>query len=113
MRRWFTAVLCGLAVVAPAAGKTAASLRVTSTSPITVAGAGFHPAERVVVVLVETAQFSRTVRATRAGTFTVSFDNAPPPARCSGFTVRANGSRGSRAVAKRPPLPACMPERAP
>jgi hypothetical protein len=69
-----------------------ATLSVTAVQPLVVAGSGFIPGERVHV----TAQgVGKRTRAGRAGRFTVRF---PGVNLCSGGTVVARGSLGSRAA---------------
>jgi hypothetical protein len=86
-----------------------ASLRVAHLAPLAVTGHGFKGREQVRLVLTARgATWKKAARAGSTGSFTASF-----PVRvghCTGFTVQAIGSRGSRAILKRPPLPACMPE---
>jgi hypothetical protein len=100
-------VLAGLGNAA-----TGPSLRLASTNPFVVKGAHFRAPENVVVTLtVNRQQSTRRVRTT-TGSFTVNFGTVKL-GRCSGFTVRAIGSRGDGATFKRPPLPACLPELSP
>ena len=111
------AVLGMQLAAAPAAAAPAAvpSLRIADTSPLVVQGRHFRAGERVRVTLVAPAlelRLPRRVTASPTGRFTVRFDR-PRPGPCLGFTVTAVGSGGSRAVVKRPPLPACMPASSP
>jgi hypothetical protein len=62
-----------------------------SKVPLRVKGTGFVPGERVRVELV--GRESRTVSASSSGSFRVSF----PSDRCQSVTVKATGSKGSRA----------------
>jgi hypothetical protein len=86
------------------------ALRLLSLHPVQVRG-HFRPDERVKITVFTTVQRVRRARATGAGSFVVSFGDAPI-SRCSGFTIRAVGSRGSVAVYKLP-RPACLPVRSP
>lgn len=100
-------VLAGLG-----AGSTStrqASLRLVKPAPLQVLGSRFQMRERVRIVATN-ARFRSTkhVRASRRGTFSVSFDLTV--GRCSGVRVLAVGSAGSRAMLKRSPLPACRPQ---
>jgi hypothetical protein len=110
MRGFLAIVVAALVVGGTAAGATTApSLRVTSANPFRIAGQHFRATEHVRVTL--TAKGESTVRratASPTGSFLVGFGTVAVD-RCSGFTVRAVGSRGSEAVLKHLPLPACMP----
>jgi hypothetical protein len=73
-----------------------ASLRVMDTTPVTVRGWGFEGRERVSVVLNAGGDWDSAVRMTTdAGVFTVRFDDSL--GSCERLSVRAWGSRGSRA----------------
>ena len=103
------AVLCAVVSVAAAQARTTASLHLASAVPVGIGGAGFHASEHVRVTLVASSgNYARRVVATRSGRFVVTFSGIPVD-RCSGFQVIAVGNHGSRAVFKRPPLPACAP----
>ena len=96
-----------------AGAATGPSLRLVSVKPFVVGGRHFESRERVVVTL--TVQRNRIVRrttATTTGTFRVSFGDVSL-GRCGSYTVRAAGLQGSVAILKRPPLPGCIPARAP
>jgi hypothetical protein len=72
-----------------------------------VRGTGFFAGERVRVTF--SAVGGAVVRRATAdvrGAFTASSDKALV-SRCAGFRIVAVGNRGSRAVLKRIPLPAC------
>jgi hypothetical protein len=115
-----TLAICGavaLGAALPAlAGATstgdAAALRLQDRSPVTVAGSGFERGERVRVTLFRETSTKRVVRAGRPGTFVVTFTGATM-SRCDRVRVLAVGGRGSRAVLKILPAPACMPLGAP
>jgi hypothetical protein len=94
-------VLLGLVLTVPAAGAPAprrASLQLASLAPLVVGGKHFGAREPVLVNYFGPGQTRRVegVRAKRNGDFSVSFDLRVD--RCSPFTVRAAGLRGSRAV---------------
>jgi hypothetical protein len=77
---------------APAGTSARASLTITNLEPLSVTGRGFKADERV------TVRFElrrRATTATGAGRFVVRFANPG----CSGGTIVAVGSKGSRAVA--------------
>jgi hypothetical protein len=87
-------------------GTATPSLRLLDSSPLTVKGVAFKPRERVrVTANLESGSLQAIVRATRRGTFLVTFEEIS--VRC-GFTVRAVGAAGSRATLKLP-QPACPP----
>jgi hypothetical protein len=103
------AVLCAAVAIAGAQARGTASLLLVRTQPVVVSGARFHARERVRVTLVASSgSYARHVIATRNGRFVVTFSGVPVD-RCGAIQVSAAGNRGSRAVVKRPPLPACMP----
>jgi hypothetical protein len=100
-------VMLMLASVASAA--TAPTLRLTSVDPITVSGSHFRAKERVrLVVTIASETWRRSAIATRTGTFQVAVGDLQL-GRCAGLGIRATGSKGSAAMLKRLPLPACMP----
>lgn len=73
-----------------------ASLRVMDTTPVTVRGWGFEARERVSIVLNAGGDMDSAVRMTSdAGVLLVRFDETL--GSCERLTVRAWGSRGSRA----------------
>jgi hypothetical protein len=77
-----------------------AKLTLVQDRPLVVRGSRFVPRERVRVFVV--GGVSKRVTATRSGAFAARFPNAYLD-RCAGYTIRAEGSRGSRAVLKSPP----------
>jgi hypothetical protein len=80
------------AVPAPAASTAGrATLEIVRTSPLTVAGRGFKPKERIRVTADGRRKF---VTAGTRGRFTVAFLAANA---CNGVFVAAVGSKGSRA----------------
>jgi hypothetical protein len=119
MRFAVTAVLMlVLALPAPAApGSTRASLKLTSTTPLVVVGTGFGAREPVLLTYTAADLTRRVlgVRATRIGGFRARFELRPE--RCAAFTVRAAGTRGSRAVLQVEPAceqkPKGLPKEAP
>jgi hypothetical protein len=68
------------------------TLSVKAVQPLVVTGSGFVPGERV---RVTTGGIAKRTRAGRAGGFTVRF---PGVSFCSGGSVIARGSLGSRAA---------------
>jgi hypothetical protein len=85
-----------------------ASLRVTSTVPLKLAGAHFGSHESVrVTATVSGAATIRSVRASAKGSFVADFSTGA--GRCSTVRVVAIGNAGSRATVKRLPAPACLP----
>jgi hypothetical protein len=91
------AVLALSALTLPAASATPASttgraaVEIVQISPITVAGRGFKPKERIRVTANGRRKF---VTAGRRGRFEVAF---PAANACNGVLVVAVGSKGSRA----------------
>jgi hypothetical protein len=105
-----TGVLAWGLVAAGLTGATtrAPSLRLVTRQPLTVAGRGFEPLERVrVVASWESGEAILRTHATRSGSFLVRF-SGQRLGRCDALVVRAVGSRGSRALLE-PPQPACLP----
>lgn len=99
------------AVSAQAAGPP--SLRLANLAPLVVDGRRFQPLEPVRVTVSAGAQrATKRMTATRAGAFTATFRTVAV-SRCQAVFVRAVGARGGVATVRRPPLPACMPERSP
>ena len=95
------ASVCMLAAAGSAdAGGTQApnpQLTVTDSRTFEVRGTGFEPRERVQVLLSSNgAQRWRSATASANGVFTVEFRGVSR-AGCSRFTMRAFGSKGSRA----------------
>ena len=94
-------VVLGADHAASADASSRASLRLVKKAPVTLAGANFKPRERVRVVAARDAErFVRTVTASAAGAFTVSYSGVTIDP-CNA-TFRATGNRGSRAVVKLP-----------
>jgi hypothetical protein len=103
----FRAVLAAAATLAlvadlPAAGAQARrpALALASLAPLTISGRDFGPREVVLLTYLPSAGSSRVVgaRATKQGRFRAVFKLRL--GRCDSFTVRASGTRGSRAVLK-------------
>jgi len=105
------AVCSALALAASAlAAAPVPALRLASTQPLTVRGVHFKSHERVrVTEHVGTGKWSRTVRASGIGMFTVSFAVATAVDPClESVRVTAVGGRGSDAMLKLPQR-ACPP----
>jgi hypothetical protein len=79
-----------------------ATLKLQSGAPLTLRGAGFVGAERVVVSVRSDRRQSKRVRANNRGGFIVSFPRISYD-RCDPLFALAVGSRGSRAGLKIPP----------
>jgi hypothetical protein len=90
-----------------AKGARPASLRITSTAPLTVKGRSFAPGERVRLTFAAGGKNAHRTVTTRTGSFQVGARIHVD--RCSGAFVVAAGNRGSHATASLP-LPACAPE---
>ena len=102
-----TVVLALSALPADSGTKRHASLRVTRTTPLTVAGSSFKSRERVrVTATVAGSASTRAVRASRRGALSATFSTAAD--RCSSVRIVAVGNAGSRAIIKRLPGPACI-----
>jgi hypothetical protein len=101
----FLAVALVAAAVSPAAlAVTRPSLRLVTPTPATVAGAGFHPHERVAVTVGTGASaLRRSVLANARGAFVLRFIKAAPRTACGVMVVQAVGARGDRAGWKSPP----------
>jgi hypothetical protein len=113
MRRVVAVAMVALGLTGVAGAATGPTLRLASAKPFVVSGSHFKARERVLVTLtVDRTRLERRARATLSGAFRVDFGTVTL-GHCSGFTVRAVGSGGSGAVLKRPPLPACIPQRSP
>lgn len=99
--RFAAAAILTLVLTVPATGAPSprrASLQLASVAPLVVAGKHFGAREPVLVTYVADGQDRRVVgvRAKRNGQFSAKFDLRLD--RCSVFSVRAAGLRGSRAV---------------
>jgi hypothetical protein len=97
------AVFALLPAASGTARSTAATVRVPDTTPFVVRGNGFKSREQVRVVAQIRGRHVKTVRATATGVFTVSFPVSVQA--CTGYIVRATGSKGSHAYLRH--LPAC------
>ena len=82
------------------AGK--ATLKLQGGAPLTLRGAGFVRAERVVVSVRSGQRRSKRVTANGRGGFVVTFPRISYD-RCDPLSALAVGSRGSRASLKMPP----------
>jgi hypothetical protein len=89
------AVIVAAVAVGAASAQGSPAVTVTSMRPVTVAGRGFVPAERVRVVVYVKRSVTRTVIATRRGRFVVRYPIAVGD--CTGVRVAAKGNRGSTA----------------
>jgi hypothetical protein len=105
-----TAAVAAADARAPArqAGGPAPRLTLAALDPPAVHGAHFRARERVTVRLQGLPGGTRTRhrRASAGGAFSVEFTKAAV-GRCGGFTVRARGDAGSRAMVRRMQLPGC------
>ena len=107
----FVGLVTAIALLVPVGSSAAlsgASLRLLDHSPAVLRGTGFKPTERVVVRAYATGVTrSRTLTASRAGTFTIRF--AMVAGGCMGaHAFSATGARGSRATLKLL-VPECPP----
>jgi hypothetical protein len=90
-------------------GPRHARLAIAGERPLAVSGVGFAPSEIVSVVVYLDAARSKRIVATRAGSLRVRFTFSIP--RCTRYTVRAFGSRGSRAFFSSRIALDCQPDR--
>ena len=105
MKRFVAAGVLVLAIMpaAVAAAPRVAAVQVSTSSPFVVKGTHFKRSEVVRVTVVYKAHpHVRTVKATRKGAFTARFLRLSVQA-CDRYSVRAEGSRGSRAFTRRDP----------
>jgi hypothetical protein len=70
-------------------------LHLVDRTPVVVRGSGFEAGERVSVALSAGTRSIRRAQATEAGTFVVRFGVSL--GRCTGYSLQAYGSAGSRA----------------
>lgn len=82
----------------------AATVRVPDTTPFVVRGSRFKAREKVRVVAQVDGRHVKTVVATATGVFTARFSDVSVQA-CTGYIVRATGSKGSYAYLRH--LPEC------
>ncbi len=91
--------LAALVIVAALAGSGSHHARLVPSglAPFKVKGTGFHARERVRLTVTPSMgdRIVRRVRATRGGTFVVSFPGVEP---CAGVRGVATGTRGSHAT---------------
>jgi hypothetical protein len=97
--------LAGLILAGSSAGSgVRPSLTLHGTGPVVVDGAGFHSGERVKITSLPGPSVS--VRANSRGAFSVTLGRLRV-GRCGSLIVRARGSDGSLAVARRPAITQC------
>jgi hypothetical protein len=93
-------LLLALLPVAAGAARKPALVRVTTMKPFVVNGKHFKPGETVRVITQLHGKHVRTVKASRTGAFSARFLRLKATF-CSGYYVRAVGSKGSIASARR------------
>jgi hypothetical protein len=99
--RWIAALGLVVLALAPAVGAgVAPSVRVATTKPFVVNGKHFERGETVRVITQLRGRHVRIVKAGKKGAFTAKFLRLKVT-NCSGFYVRAIGSKGSRAYVRR------------
>ena len=111
--RWaaLIAILCATSALGQAtAATTKATLRlIDDTTPATLHGSGFQPREHVRIVVVSGSSQSKTrTVATRLGRFSVRLESVDVNT-CTGLSIRAQGSDGTKATLKRPPGQCALP----
>jgi hypothetical protein len=100
-------VLLGDGQAARAADQVRPALHVVRLKPLTVAGTGFKPRERIVLRLTGDATGTARGTATARGTLTVKFPKALTA--CSLYAIRARGTAGSRAALRSKLKASCRP----
>jgi hypothetical protein len=104
----FLAALAAVAATAPLAVPAASArptVRVIDLQPFTIRGQHFRPGERLIVTANVGRSYTRTIRASRAGSFTASFAAHADP--CTAYNIRVLRSAGRTVtLAKRAP-PGC------
>ncbi len=103
-------IALGIAVVALAAVAAApagsagctAKLRVAKAAPLSVRGTHFRKFERVRLVVSGAAERTKTVRASKRGSFSAKFDGVVVHACGDGLAITASGNHGSRVAMKLP-----------
>ena len=104
------ALLPGRATARDAAGRAIPpSLRILRMNPLTAQGAHFKARERVTVRLAGGSRGAARITASAVGTFTVRFAKVTVT-RCTSYSVRATGSRGSLALYTAKPGAGCRPK---
>ncbi|MGH3127446.1 MAG: hypothetical protein ACRDPX_05980 [Gaiellaceae bacterium] len=99
MRRVVLGVVLGaLLHVSSTSASAAPQLRIVSAEPTVVVGVGFHPHEKV-RLLITPGPATRMVRAGQRGRFRAAVRFSIP--RCGSFVVQALGNQGSRAMIDR------------
>jgi hypothetical protein len=96
----FGLVLLALLPVAAGAARKPAGVRVATMKPFVVTGTHFKRGEMVRVITQLHGKHVRTVKASRTGAFSARFLRLKATF-CSGYYVRAMGSKGSIASARR------------
>jgi hypothetical protein len=96
----FGVLLFVLLPAAVGAARMPATVDVSTMKPFVVSGTHFKRGEKVRVITMLKGKHVRTVTATRRGVFKARFLRLKATF-CSGYTVRALGSKGSRAFAQR------------
>lgn len=101
-------LVLGVAAVAIASASLAGgnavrpAIRLTDGAPLTVRGTHFRPRESVRITAISLGSATKRTSAGPSGSFVMRI--AIKYNRCSGLTVIARGSKGSRAVIKRPAM---------
>jgi hypothetical protein len=96
------AVVLGRSAADAGSGATRPTLRPLGESGMTLRGTGFKKREHVRVVVTTRTRTAKSLTASAAGAFTVTFAGMNANT-CAGFGATAVGSDGSRATYKRAP----------
>jgi hypothetical protein len=105
------AALCAAGTLGQAVAATpTATLRlIDDTTPVMLRGSGFQPREHVrIIIAASSSQSIRRTVATRLGRFAVKLESVDVNA-CTGLSIRAVGSDGTKATLKRPPGQCALP----
>jgi hypothetical protein len=92
-------------VASTAPARPSPVLEVMTLRPVTVRGTGFHPGERLTVVLWLAGRNVRTVRAARRGSFVVRFQEYAD--LCAAYTLRVLSAQRVRAAVRHRAPPSC------
>jgi len=101
MRGGLVTLMLAVTTATASAATVQPSLQVRSFAPFSVRGIHFRPYERVTVTLNQTRVEASI--ASRTGVVVVTFRQARAD-RCSGYTLRAVGSKGSRTTLRSHPM---------
>jgi hypothetical protein len=102
------AVFAGVALASSGDRAARAQVAVAQTSPVVITGAGFKKGERIALTVSSKSMRTKRIVAGAGGGFRTMFRGFSI-ARCTEYTVRARGNRGSSAVLR--VIPDCPAQR--